>query len=105
LGPCPPFALLSHCQPLRGPDGRETYGREYHWGLCDIQNSDHSDFTLLSKLLIGHFMLPSMKATKTLNRPVVPKEAHQESGLKRKTLVLVSALSAVTLGVLSLFRK
>lgn len=105
LGPCPPFALLSHCQPLRRPDGRETYGREYHWGLCDIQNPAHSDFTLLSKLLIGHFMLPSMKATKVLTRQVGPQEARQESGLKRKTLVLVSALSVVTLGVLSLFRK
>lgn len=105
LGPCPPFALMSHCQPIRRPDGRETYGREYHWGFCDIQNATHSDFALLSKLLIGHFMLPSMKATKALTRPVEIKEVRQESGLKRRTLVLVSALSVVTLGVLSLFRK
>jgi septin family protein len=101
---------MSHCQPIRRPDGRETYGREYHWGFCDIQNATHSDFALLTKLLIGHFMLPSMKATKALTRPVEIKEVRikevrKESPLKRRTLVLVSALSVVTLGVLSLFRK
>ena len=104
LGPCPPFALLSHCQPLRGAHGHETYGREYHWGLCDIQNPAHSDFSLLSKLLIGHFMLPSMKQTKILTKEIV-KEPKPKAKKPHRTLMLVSALSAVTLGVLSLFRK
>ena len=50
-----PFALVgaSHCLEI---NGKKVRGRQYPWGIVDIENPDHSDFVLLKRFLIQTHM-------------------------------------------------
>lgn len=50
-----PFALVgaSHILEI---NGRKVRGRQYPWGVVDIENPDHSDFTFLKRFLIQTHM-------------------------------------------------
>ena len=64
LGPCPPFAVICAANPICVSPQLYIYGRKYPWGVCDLNNPNHSDFALLCKLLIGHFFQPAVESTK-----------------------------------------
>lgn len=37
-------------------EGQKTiYGRQYGWGICNMENPEHSDFMLLYNLLLVYF--------------------------------------------------
>mmetsp|Transcript_31105 Transcript_31105/g.28307 ORF Transcript_31105/g.28307 Transcript_31105/m.28307 type:complete len:105 (-) Transcript_31105:326-640(-) len=56
--------MISSLTKIRLPTTNEViYGREYSWGICNIENPDHSDFTLLSTLLGGHICLEAIQLT------------------------------------------
>jgi len=54
FGSCPPFVIISSIKKIEISPGKYIYGREYPWGLCNIENPQHSDFMLLRTLLGGH---------------------------------------------------
>lgn len=106
LGPCPPFALLSHCDLVSGYKEKPKFGRKFHWGVCDIENPKHSDFSLLCKLLIGHFLLPCREEAKKFSKkPIQHQHQHTERDRKRRLMAVASVVSAVTLGLFSFLRR
>lgn len=50
-----PFALVGASQVLEF-EGRKTRGRQYPWGVVDIENPEHSDFSFLKRFLIQTHM-------------------------------------------------
>ena len=50
-----PFALVGASNILE-INGKKIRGRQYPWGVVDIENPDHSDFILLKRFLIQTHM-------------------------------------------------
>lgn len=48
-----PFAVCGSSQQLE-VQGRKIRGRQYPWGVIDIENPDHCDFTKLRTMLVTH---------------------------------------------------
>ncbi|KAG1139930.1 hypothetical protein G6F37_009390 [Rhizopus arrhizus] len=51
-----PFAIIGSTQEVQTSDGRTVKGREYSWGVAEVENEDHCDFKKLRKLLIRSHM-------------------------------------------------
>lgn len=45
---------------------RFLHVRKYSWGICDIENPEHTDFLLLYGLVIGYLSTPCIQRTDTL---------------------------------------
>jgi septin family protein len=65
FGPCPPFVIISSIKKIEISPGKYIYGREYPWGLCNIENPQHSDFMLLRTLLGGHIYHEAIALTES----------------------------------------
>lgn len=48
-----PFAVVGSNE-LHNVNGKQVRGREYPWGVVDIDNPRHSEFSLLKTMLISH---------------------------------------------------
>lgn len=46
-----PFAIVGGTE-LQDVDGRKVRGRKYPWGVIEVDNEDHSDFTKLRQMII-----------------------------------------------------
>jgi septin family protein len=55
--------------------GELLYGRRYPWGVCDINNPTHSDFSLLYRLLIGYFSQACITRTKDIYRRIIEERS------------------------------
>mmetsp|Transcript_9465 Transcript_9465/g.18250 ORF Transcript_9465/g.18250 Transcript_9465/m.18250 type:complete len:345 (+) Transcript_9465:1086-2120(+) len=73
LGPCPPFALVSSLNMVSLEEDRFVFGRKYPWGVCDITDPEHSDFSLLSHLLVSHLVQPAIDSTKVFAKALIKK--------------------------------
>ncbi|KAI8969228.1 putative septin [Mycotypha africana] len=51
-----PFAIIGSTQDVQTSDGRIVKGREYSWGIAEVENEKHCDFKKLRKLLIRSHM-------------------------------------------------
>lgn len=47
-----PFAVVGSTQYVQTIDGRTVRGRAYPWGVIEVENENHSDFTKLRNLLV-----------------------------------------------------
>lgn len=47
-----PFAIVGSNNIVTTPDGRHVRGRQYPWGVIEIDNEEHSDFVKLRQMLI-----------------------------------------------------
>lgn len=47
-----PFAIIGSDEDVIAPDGRKVKGRQYSWGIAEVENEDHCDFKKLRSLLI-----------------------------------------------------
>lgn len=63
FGPSPPFLIISSLEKVAVGPNDYVYGREYNWGVCNIENPKHCDFVLLYNLLVGHFSLELIRIT------------------------------------------
>lgn len=79
LGPCPPFALVSSLTMVRIEEDRYVFGRKYPWGVCDIMDPEHSDFSLLSHLLVSHLVQPAIDATKSFAKALMKKPKRKQT--------------------------
>ncbi|EGR33121.1 hypothetical protein IMG5_061200 [Ichthyophthirius multifiliis] len=66
FGQSPPFLVISSIQSIKTNKNETIYGRSYPWGICNIENPQHSDFILLYHYLIGYFTLELIKNTEKL---------------------------------------
>ncbi|KAG2197683.1 hypothetical protein INT46_008338 [Mucor plumbeus] len=58
-----PFSVIGSTQDVLTADGRRVKGREYSWGVAEVENDDHCDFKKLRSLLIRTHMLDLITTT------------------------------------------
>ncbi|CAD6587411.1 MAG: hypothetical protein CYPHOPRED_003911 [Cyphobasidiales sp. Tagirdzhanova-0007] len=61
-----PFSIIGSTQDVITPDGRQVKGREYLWGVAEVENEEHCDFKKLRSLLIRTHMLDLITTTEEL---------------------------------------
>ncbi|KAK3806375.1 MAG: Septin-domain-containing protein [Benniella sp.] len=65
-----PFSIIGSTDDVVTVDGRTVKGRQYSWGVAEVENEDHCDFKKLRQLLIRSHMLDLISST---------EESHYES--------------------------
>ena len=58
-----PFAVIGSEKDVKTPDGRIVKGRQYSWGVAEVENEDHCDFKKLRSILIRTHMLDLIHTT------------------------------------------
>jgi cell division control protein 12 len=58
-----PFSVIGSTDDVRTTDGRVVKGRQYLWGVAEVENEDHCDFRKLRSLLIRTYMLDLISST------------------------------------------
>jgi cell division control protein 12 len=58
-----PFSVIGSIEDVSTPDGRLVKGRQYLWGVAEVENEDHCDFKNLRSLLIRTYMLDLITST------------------------------------------
>ncbi|KAI5281599.1 hypothetical protein KEM52_003857, partial [Ascosphaera acerosa] len=58
-----PFAVIGSEKDVKTPDGRITKGRQYAWGVAEVENEEHCDFKKLRSVLIRNHMLDLITTT------------------------------------------
>jgi cell division control protein 12 len=58
-----PFAVIGSDKDVQTNDGRIVKGRQYLWGVAEVENEDHCDFKKLRSLLIRTHMLDLIQTT------------------------------------------
>ncbi|KAI8979967.1 Septin-domain-containing protein [Pilobolus umbonatus] len=58
-----PYAIIGSTQDVITADGRKVKGREYSWGIAEVENDNHCDFRKLRSLLIRTHMLDLITTT------------------------------------------
>ncbi|RKP14115.1 Septin [Piptocephalis cylindrospora] len=62
-----PFSIVGSDRDVRTSDGRVVKGREYPWGVVEVENEEHCDFILLRDLLIRTHMLDLITSTEEVH--------------------------------------
>lgn len=62
-----PFSIIGSTLDVVTPDGRKVKGREYSWGVAEVENDDHCDFKKLRSLLIRTHMLDLITTTEEIH--------------------------------------
>jgi cell division control protein 12 len=60
-----PLAVIGSDKDVQTADGRVVKGRQYQWGVAEVENDDHCDFRKLRSLLIRTHMLELIQTTET----------------------------------------
>lgn len=58
-----PFSIIGSTEDVKTADGRVVKGREYLWGVAEVENENHCDFKKLRSLLIRTHMLDLINTT------------------------------------------
>ncbi|KAI6152936.1 Septin-domain-containing protein [Pisolithus thermaeus] len=67
LADATPFSIIGSTEDVKTPDGRIVKGREYLWGVAEVENENHCDFRKLRSLLIRTHMLDLISTTEELH--------------------------------------
>ncbi|KAK9473233.1 Septin-domain-containing protein [Dipodascopsis tothii] len=62
-----PFAVIGSEKDVQTPTGQVVKGRQYPWGVAEVENSEHCDFVLLRETLIRTHMLDLITKTEELH--------------------------------------
>jgi len=62
-----PFSIIGSTEDVKTFDGRTVKGREYIWGVAEVENENHCDFKKLRSLLIRTHMLDLISTTEELH--------------------------------------
>jgi len=62
-----PFSIIGSTEDVKTPDGRTVKGREYIWGVAEVENEGHCDFKKLRSLLIRTHMLDLISTSEELH--------------------------------------
>ncbi|KAK9451765.1 septin [Limtongia smithiae] len=58
-----PYSVIGSENDVETPDGRIVKGRQYLWGVAEVENEEHCDFQKLRNLLLRTFMLDLICST------------------------------------------
>lgn len=58
-----PFAVIGSDKDVQTPEGKIVKGRQYLWGVAEVENEEHCDFKKLRSLLIRTHMLDLIQTT------------------------------------------
>ena len=58
-----PFAIIGSDQDVQRADGKVVKGRQYLWGVAEVENEEHCDFKKLRSILIRTHMLDLIQTT------------------------------------------
>ncbi|KAF2764057.1 cdc12 like protein [Teratosphaeria nubilosa] len=58
-----PFSVIGSERDVPTPDGRTVKGRQYAWGVAEVENEEHCDFKKLRAILIRTHMLDLIHTT------------------------------------------
>src|ERR1700761_7267274 len=58
-----PFSVIGSEKDVQGADGRTVKGRQYAWGVAEVENEEHCDFKKLRAILIRTHMLDLIHTT------------------------------------------
>ncbi|KAI0720863.1 septin [Fomitopsis betulina] len=67
LGEAMPFSIIGSTEEVVTADGRKVKGREYLWGVAEVENESHCDFRKLRSLLIRTHMLDLISTTEEIH--------------------------------------
>lgn len=62
-----PYSIIASEKDVETPDGRVVKGRQYLWGVAEVENEEHCDFEKLRYLLIRTHMLDLTNTTEELH--------------------------------------
>jgi len=62
-----PFAVIGSTEDVSTPDGRRVKGRQYSWGIAEVENDDHCDFKKLRSLLVRTHMLDLISTSEEIH--------------------------------------
>lgn len=62
-----PFSVIGSEKEFERPDGKTVRGRQYLWGIAEVENDDHCDFNKLRQLLILSHMLDLITTTENIH--------------------------------------
>lgn len=62
-----PFAVIGSEKDVKTQDGRVLKGRQYSWGVAEVENEDHCDFKKLRSILIRTHMLDLIHTTEEVH--------------------------------------
>lgn len=58
-----PYAVIASDQFVRTSEGRLVRGRQYQWGVAEVENEQHCDFIQLRRVLMEKYMLDLIDST------------------------------------------
>lgn len=58
-----PYGIIGSTETVTTVDGRKVRGREYIWGVAEVENDGHCDFNKLRNLLIRTHMIDLITST------------------------------------------
>lgn len=58
-----PFAVIGSEKDVKNNEGKVVKGRQYAWGVAEVENEDHCDFKKLRSILIRTHMLDLIHTT------------------------------------------
>lgn len=62
-----PFSIIGSTEEVVTPDNRRVKGRQYSWGIAEVENEDHCDFKKLRNLLIRSHMHDLISTTEEIH--------------------------------------
>jgi len=62
-----PFSIIGSTEDVTTADGRVVKGREYLWGVAEVENENHCDFRKLRSCLIRTHMLDLISTTEDIH--------------------------------------
>ncbi|KAI4227917.1 MAG: hypothetical protein L6R36_002067 [Xanthoria steineri] len=62
-----PFAIIGSEKDVKTSDGKVLKGRQYAWGVAEVENEDHCDFKKLRSTLIRTHMLDLIHTTEEMH--------------------------------------
>ncbi|KAI8646594.1 Septin-domain-containing protein [Parasitella parasitica] len=62
-----PYSIIGSTETVQTADGRQVRGREYSWGVAEVENDNHCDFKKLRNLLVRTHMLDLISSTEEIH--------------------------------------
>lgn len=62
-----PFSIIGSTEEVVTPDKRRVKGRQYSWGIAEVENEEHCDFKKLRDLLIRSHMHDLISTTEEIH--------------------------------------
>eukprot|EP00732_Lithocolla_globosa_P005161 Lithocolla_globosa_v1_NODE_5163_length_1290_cov_80.735223.p1 type:complete len:393 gc:universal NODE_5163_length_1290_cov_80.735223:77-1255(+) len=77
-----PFSVIGSEAHVTGANGKKVLGREYPWGVAEVENDDHCDFKRLRSLLLRTHLLDIISTTEDIHYEAFRDTQMAKGGLK-----------------------